>query len=329
MANGVLVIADLRGSNVKRVTFEAINAARPVAQALGGPLQVAILGGPGVAAAAGPIGETGVDEIIVAESADLANYSAESFTDAIQQLADATSPSLILLPATPHGRDVAPRVAARLGIAYAADATKLELAGGQVVVTRPVYSGNAIASVGLESTPAIVTLRPGAYGVAAREAGKSAAKQTPVAINIEYAPGAKVVEFQEVKSERPDLSEAAVVVAGGRGMGSAESFAMIEGLADLLGAAVGASRAVVDAGWRPWGEQVGQTGKTVNPNLYIACGISGAIQHLVGMRTSKYIVAINKDPEAPIFKVADYGIVGDVFTVLPLLTEEIKKARSQ
>ncbi|MFN8471241.1 MAG: electron transfer flavoprotein subunit alpha/FixB family protein [Anaerolineae bacterium] len=329
MANGVLVIADLRGSNVKRVTFEAINAARPVAQALGGPVQVALVGGPGVAAAAGPVGETGVNEVIVAESPDLASYSAESYTDAVQQLVDATSPALILLPATPHGRDLAPRVAARFGIAYAADVTKIEVSGGQVVVTRPVYSGNAIASVGLESTPAIVTLRPGAYGTAPREAGKSAGKQTPLAVNIEYAPGAKVVEFQEVKSERPDLSEATVVVSGGRGMGSAESFALIEELADLLGAAVGASRAVVDAGWRPWGEQVGQTGKTVNPNLYIACGISGAIQHLVGMRTSKYIVAINKDPEAPIFKVADYGIVGDVFTVLPLLTEEVKKAKSQ
>ncbi len=329
MANGVLVIADLRGSNPKRVTFEAISAARPVAQALGGPVQVALVGGPGVAGAAGPVGETGVEEVIIAESADLAQYSAESYTDAIQQLTDANGPAVILLPATPHGRDVAPRVAARLGIAYAADVTRIEVMDGQVVVTRPVYSGNAIASVALDSQPSIVTLRPGAYPVAPRQAGTAAAKQTPFAVNIEYAPGAKVVEFQEVKSERPDLSEATVVVAGGRGMGSAENFAMIEELADLLSAAVGASRAVVDAGWRPWGEQVGQTGKTVNPNLYIACGISGAIQHLVGMRTSKYIVAINKDPEAPIFKVADYGIVGDVFNVLPLLTEEVKKVKSQ
>ena len=329
MANGVLVIADLRGSTPKRVTFETIGAARSVAQALGGPVQVALVGGPGVAAAAGPLGETGVDEIIVAESPDLAQYSAESYTDAIQQLTDANSPAVVLLSATPHGRDVAPRVAARLGIAYAADVTRIDVLDGQVVVTRPVYSGNAIASVALDSQPSIVTVRPGAYPVAPRQAGTSAGKQTTFSVNIEYAPGAKVVEFQEVKSERPDLSEASVVVSGGRGMGSAENFAMIEELADLLGAAVGASRAVADAGWRPWGEQVGQTGKTVNPNLYIACGISGAIQHLVGMRTSKYIVAINKDPEAPIFKVADYGIVGDVFTVLPLLTEEVKKVKSQ
>lgn len=327
MGNSILVVAEWRGANLKRVTYELLTVARKVAPGLGGPVVGVVFGAPGLTALAQPLGEAGADSVILAESADLAEYAVESYTDALQQVVDSVDPALILMAATPRGRDLSPRVAARLGVILASDVTDIEVAGGQVVVTRPVYSGNAIASVGLETTPAVVTVRPGSYAAAARQAGRTA-QVTKQAINIEYAPGAKVVDFQEVKSERPDVTEATIVVAGGRGMGGPDQFGMLETLADVLGAAVGASRAVVDAGWRPYGEQIGQTGKTVSPNLYIACGISGAIQHLVGMRTSKYIVAINKDPEAPIFKVADYGIVGDVFTVLPLLTDEMKKLKA-
>ena len=328
MANSILVIADYRGDNVKRITFEMLRAARQLATAAGGAVTAAVIGHGLSASVAGPLGQAGADEVILAESADLADYAVESYTDALQQVIDKASPSVVIMAASPRGRDVSPRIAARLGVALASDVTAIEASGGQIVVTRPVFSGNAIASVALETTPAIVTLRAGSYPPAELTAGRSA-KVTQLPVNIEYAPGARAVEFKEVKSERPDVTEASVVVAGGRGMGAPEHFDKIEELADLLGAAVGASRAVVDAGWRPYGEQVGQTGKTISPKLYIACGISGAIQHLVGMKTSKYIVAINKDPEAPIFKVADYGIVGDVFTVLPLLTAEVKKAKAQ
>ena len=327
MPNGVLIFAEFRGSSIKRVTYEMVSAAKPLATALGGPVQVAFLGGGGLAGNAQPIFDAGVGNVITAESADLAAYAVESYTDAVQQIVAATQPAVVMMAATPRGRDLAPRVAARLDSVYAADITGIETSSGQLLVTRPVYSGNAIATVALEQLPAFVTVHPGAFPVAPRQAGGSGTV-TPVAVTIEYAPGAKVTEFQEVKSERPALSEASTVVSGGRGMGSPDQFKLVEDLADVLGAAVGASRAVVDAGWRPYGEQVGQTGKTVSPQLYVACGISGAIQHLTGMRTSKYIVAINKDPEAPIFKVADYGIVGDVATVLPLLTEEVKKAKA-
>ena len=324
MAN-ILVIAELRGDNVKRITFEMLTAARQLA-ASGGSVVAAVLGSGGHAGVAGPLGQAGANEVILAESPDLAEYAVESYTDAVQQVVEKTNPSVVIMAASPRGRDLSPRVAARLGVSLASDVTAIETSGNQVVVTRPVFSGNAIASVALETTPAIVTLRAGSYPPAQPEAGKSATV-TQLPIHIEYAPGARAVEFQEVKSARPDVTEASIVVAGGRGMGAPEHFDKIEQLADLLGAAVGASRAVVDAGWRPYGEQVGQTGKTISPKLYIACGISGAIQHLVGMKTSKYIVAINKDPEAPIFKVADYGIVGDVSTIMPLLNEEIKKVK--
>lgn len=328
MANPILVIADVRGESVKRITLECLTAARQLANASGGSVTAAVIGNGLSASVAGPLGQAGADEVILAQSPDLADYAVESYTDALQQVIEQTGPAVVILAASPRGRDLSPRVAARLGVSLASDVTAIEMSGSQIVVTRPVFSGNAIASVALETTPAIVTLRAGSYPPAQPDAGRSA-KVTQLTVNIEYAPGARAVEFHEVKSERPDVSEASIVVAGGRGMGTAENFDKIEELADLLGAAVGASRAVVDSGWRPYGEQVGQTGKTISPKLYIACGISGAIQHLVGMKTSKYIVAINKDPEAPIFKVADYGIVGDVMTLLPMLTSEVKKAKSQ
>ncbi len=328
MANPILVIAEQRGDSVKRITLEMLTAARHLAGATGGTVTAAVIGNGLQASVAGPLGQAGADEVVLAQSPDLADYAPESYTDALQQIIEQTAPAIVLMPASPRGRDLSPRIAARLGVALASDVTAIETSGNQIVVTRPVFSGNAIASVALETSPAIVTLRAGSYPPAEMNTGRSA-KVTPLGVNIEYAPGARAVEFQEVKSERPDVSEAAVVVAGGRGMGAPEHFDKIEELADLLGAAVGASRAVVDSGWRPYGEQVGQTGKTISPKLYIACGISGAIQHLVGMKTSKYIVAINKDPEAPIFKVADYGIVGDVLTLLPMLTKEVKKAKAQ
>jgi electron transfer flavoprotein alpha subunit len=223
------------------------------------------------------------------------------------------------------GRDLAPRVAARLGVGLAADCTAIEAEGGKLVATRPVYAGKAVQKVAFPKTPAIVSLRPKVF---AALAGDGRAAATVEALNVEFDPAkarAQVVKVVASAAGKADLTEAEIIVSGGRGLKGPENFAMIEALAEALGATVGASRAVVDAGWRPHSDQVGQTGKTVSPKLYVAVAISGAIQHLAGMSSSRCIVAINKDPEAPIFKVADYGLVGDAFEVVPALTEAVKR----
>ncbi|MBA2244197.1 MAG: electron transfer flavoprotein subunit alpha/FixB family protein, partial [Gemmatimonadetes bacterium] len=221
-------------------------------------------------------------------------------------------------------KDLAPRVAARLGVGYAADCTAFEVEGGEVVATRPRYAGKVFSRVRFTGKPALLSVRP---NVVMPTQSARAGEIRNLDVNLDGVDaGAVVREVRAAGGEKLDVSEAPVIVSGGRGLREPENFKLLEELAEALGnAAVGASRAVVDAGWRPHGEQVGQTGKTVAPTLYFAVGISGAIQHLAGMRTSKYIVAINKDPEAPIFKVADYGIVGDLFEILPRLTEEVRK----
>jgi electron transfer flavoprotein alpha subunit len=231
----------------------------------------------------------------------------------------------VLFAASSLGRDLAPRVAARLGVEYLSEVTGIEAQGGQVAVTRPRFAGKLNARVVVEQKPAVLSLRANTF--TPRENAKGGEVQK-LDVSLDTADfGAVVREIKEAAAGRMDVSEAPVIVSGGRGLGNPENFRLIEELAAAFNgkAAVGASRAVVDAGWRPHAEQVGQTGKTVAPTLYFAVGISGAIQHLAGMRSSRYIVAINKDPEAPIFKVADYGIVGDLFEILPRLAEEIRK----
>ncbi len=227
------------------------------------------------------------------------------------------------MAATAMGKDLGPRVAARLGCPLAADVTSIDVDGG-ITVTRPVYSGKAIFAMEITATPCVITVRPNVF-TPAENPREAVVEKQPAPM---FEGGGGTIELKQPDNARPDVAEASIVVSGGRGLKEPENFRLVEDLADAFGnAAVGASRAVVDAGWRPHADQVGQTGKTVSPQLYVAVGISGAEQHLAGMRTSKVIVAINKDKDSPIYKVADYGLVGDFFEVVPRLTEEIRKIR--
>ena len=232
-------------------------------------------------------------------------------------------PEIVLLPGTSNGRDLAPRLAARLGVGVASDVDRLEWADGKLRARRPVYSGKAFATVEVIGSPAIATTRPNAFP--AQESGGGAAEV--VNVTADASSRVTVVETKAPEAGELSLAEADIIVSGGRGLKEASNFSLIRDLAHAIGGAVGASRATVDAGWIDHQHQVGQTGRVVSPNVYIAAGVSGAIQHLAGMTTSKHIIAINKDPEAPIFRVADLGVVGDLFTILPALTEEVKKAK--
>jgi electron transfer flavoprotein alpha subunit len=284
-----------------------------------------VLGASGLSGAAGELGKYGADKIFVGESGAFEHYSPEGFTTVVVNFIKEHGCNAALFPATALGKDLAPRVAARLGVDYLSDATGLEVEGGAIVVTRPRYAGKVFSKLTAQQKPAVLSVRPNVFQAA--ENAKAGEVQ-PLNVDLGSADfGAVVKEIKAAAGEKLDVSEAPIVISGGRGLQDPANFKLLEELAEAFGgkAAVGASRAVVDAGWRPHGDQVGQTGKTVAPTLYIAVGISGAIQHLAGMRTSRYIVAINKDPEAPIFKVADYGIVGDLFQILPRMTEEVKK----
>jgi electron transfer flavoprotein alpha subunit len=322
---GIFAFAETRDGEIRKVAHEVVTAARQLADALGTEVHAVLLGGPGTAGAAADLGRVGADKVFVGESAAFARYSAEGFTAVIAKFIQEHGCDAALFPASSLGRDLAPRVAARLGVGYAADCTALEVQDGKVVATRPEYAGKLIAQVAATGTPAVLSLRPNVF-LAADNAKAGEVQTLDVSVN-EADFGAIVREIRAGAAEKLDVGEAPIIVSGGRGLGSPENFKLLEELAAAFGGkcAVGASRAVVDAGWRPHAEQVGQTGKTVSPTLYIAVGISGAIQHLAGMRTSRYIVAINRDPEAPIFKVADYGIVGDLNQILPRMTEEVRK----
>jgi electron transfer flavoprotein alpha subunit len=285
-----------------------------------------VLGGAGIGGAAAELGAAGADKVFVGESGAFGKYSAEGFTTVITKFIQEHGCDAALFPASSLGRDLAPRVAARLGVGYANDCVALEVQGGQVVATRPEYSGKLVTQVAATGKPAVLSLRANVFLPTENNARAGEVQTLDVSVN-QADFGAIVREIKAGAAEKMDVGEAPIVVSGGRGLGTPENFKLLEDLAEAFGgkAAVGASRAVVDAGWRPHAEQVGQTGKTVSPTLYIAVGISGAVQHLAGMRTARYIVAINKDPEAPIFKVADYGIVGDLHQILPRMTEEVRK----
>jgi electron transfer flavoprotein alpha subunit len=320
MAN-VLAVLEQRGGALKQVSHEVLTAARTLADAAGGTVDAIVLGPGGVDVSGA--GGYGADRVIVVESDDLSLYQPEPYAAAIVAQTQSGDYAAVVLAATAMGKDLAPRVAGRLDCPLAADVTALEWNDGPVA-SRPLYSGKAIAKLQLTASPCVISVRPNVFNPVENAREGTEQKAAPSETELR----ARTVEIKEPEKARLDVAEAPIVVSGGRGLKEAENFKLVEELADALGnAAVGASRAVVDAGWRSHAEQVGQTGKTVSPQLYVAVGISGAIQHLAGMRTSKVIVAINKDSDAPIFKVADYGIVGDLFEVVPRLTQEIKNLR--
>jgi electron transfer flavoprotein alpha subunit len=323
----VFAFAESRGGELRKVAFEAVTAARQMADASGGgEVHAMVIGAPGIAASAKALGRYGADAVVAVEHAELGGYSPEVFAPSVAERLKAGGYRAALFSASAQGRDLAPRVAARLGVSLASDVTEFELQGDSVVAQHPAYTGKVIVTLRLRGTPALLSIRPGA--VTPVEKVRSPRVETAAPAMDPAAARVTVTESAPRGATKLDLGEASIIVSGGRGLRAAENFKLVEDLAAALGnAAVGATRAVTDDGWRPATDQIGQTGRLVSPDLYIAIGISGAIQHLAGMRTAKTIVAINKDKDAPIFKVADYGIVGDLFEVVPRLTEEIRKAR--
>lgn len=321
----IFAFAEARDGELRKTASEVVTAARQLADATGGEVHAVVLGASGARAAAESLGTWGADRVFVGASDLFEHYSAEGFTTVVAEFLKEHGCEVALFPASALGKDLAPRVAARLGVGYASECTALEMEGDALVATRPEYAGKVFTRVRFPDKPAVLSIRPNAIN-AAENPRSPAVEALDVSMNAADL-GAVVREIRAAAGEKMDVSEAPIVVSGGRGLRDPEHFQLLDDLAAAFGgrAAVGASRAVVDAGWRPHAEQVGQTGKTVSPTLYFAIGISGAVQHLAGMRTSRYIVAINKDPEAPIFKVADYGLVGDLFEILPRLTEEVRK----
>jgi len=322
---GVLTFAEVREGKLRRPALEAVSTARRLADALGGAVQ-SVLVGSGVAGLAGELGSYGADRVHVFDEPALSAYATESWSRALAHVIAQEKPAAVLVPYTAMGKDLAPRVAGRLGAGLASDVVSLDVKDGRLEARRPVFAGKAIATVRWEGEPQMATLRPNVFPLGTPDAGRKA--ETVKGSADLGTPRARVVSVQAGGSGKVELTEAQIIVSGGRGLKGPENFHLVEELASALGAAVGASRAVVDAGWVDHQLQVGQTGKTVSPTLYVAAGISGAIQHLAGMSSSKVIVAINKDPDAPIFKVADYGIVGDVFELLPKLTAAAAALRS-
>lgn len=318
----VLAFAEARENKFKKSAFETVKAARGIADQLGAEFVTLVIG-QGIAGPAEELGNYGATRVVAVESPELASHSNTAFSRVIAEVAAKEAVQLVFLPASQMGKDIAPRVAVKMGAGLAADCVALKVEGGDVIATRPVFAGKALIDVRVKTPAKVFTLRPNVFTATPTTGIATVEKQS-----ISLTPGdlASVVRQVKVAAGRPDVTEADIIVSGGRGLKGPEHFHLIESLADALGAGVGASRAVVDAGWRPHDEQVGQTGKTVSPTMYIACGISGAVQHLAGMSSSKFIVAINKDKDAPIFQVADYGIVGDVFEVLPELTAQLKKS---
>jgi electron transfer flavoprotein alpha subunit len=323
MTNNILVFAEQRDGNLKKVAYEMLGAGTDLAAALGGTVEAVLLGS-GLDGLPDLLAQYGAAKVYVADDPALATYTSEAYTSTLASLIASAAPAMVLLGATAMGKDLAPRLAARLGVGLATDCTALEVDGGRLLATRPIFAGKALARVTLAGDPQMATVRPNVLAAREPDTAADPAQVTPIDA-VTDGVRAQVVGILSAGEGEVDVAEADIIVSGGRGVAGPEGFAPVRSLARALSAAVGASRAAVDAGWIEHSHQVGQTGKTVTPNLYIACGISGAIQHLAGMKTSKVIVAVNKDPEAPIFKVANYGIVGDLFDVVPALEEEFKQ----
>jgi electron transfer flavoprotein alpha subunit len=321
---GILVVAEPKDGKLANVTLESITQARALTGAVGGPVSVVIMAqeaGELVAQAA----RYGAERVYTVQSPELAVFRPGPFIDAAAAAIAAADPAVILCSGSPDGRDVAAGCAARLGLGLLVDITALEAQDGGITATHPCFGGRLLVDKQATTGAVVATVRSNAFD---RE--EAAVEPEVVALPAEFSPSSLAAKVLDVVCENVgiiSLEEASIIVAGGRGVGGTENFALIQDLADSLGAAVAASRAVVDAGWKSHQYQVGQTGKTVSPGLYIACGISGAIQHRAGMQSSDCIVAINKDPDAPIFSYADFGVVGDLLQVVPTLTQEIRKRK--
>lgn len=327
MSKDILVFAEIRDGQIKKVALELITAARAFAEKTGGAIHVALLGD-GIDSQAEKLQDFASGTCYLAQNPILAGYSTQGYASGLEAVITESGAGVVLFGATAMGKDLSSRVAANCNAALFTDCTEVDIEGTLLRVKRPVYSGKVYAeSVTVGDGLQMVSVRPNIYP----PAEPTGSKAEIVAVNLPISMDeikAMVREIVSVSGARKDISEAEIIVAGGRALKSAENFKLLDDLADVLGASVGASRAAVDAGYVSHSIQVGQTGKVVNPKLYFAIGISGAIQHLVGMRTSQVIVAINKDANAPIFQKADYGIVGDLFEIVPLLTEEFKKLRA-
>jgi electron transfer flavoprotein alpha subunit len=317
---GIVTFAEHREGKLRRSSLEAVSEARRLAGPLGGQV-TAVLVGLGVEGLAAELASHGADKVDLFDDPALGAYATEPYARALAQAVTEAKPAAVLVPFTAMGKDLAPRAAARLGAGLVSDCVSFAVKDGRLEARRPMFAGKAYATVRWEGDPQMATLRPNVFPLEKADASRKAEVRKG---QVDTSARAKVTAVHAAAGGKVELTEAQIIVSGGRGLKGPENFHLIQGLADALGAAVGASRAVVDAGWVEHQYQVGQTGKTVSPTLYVACGISGAIQHLAGMSSSKIIVAINKDPDAPIFKVASYGLVGDVFEILPKLTEAAK-----
>lgn len=318
----VVVFIEQRSGKLKPSAFEALTIGAKLAGSAGD--LAAVVAGKGIGTIAAQLAGYGADTVFVVDQDGMEHYNVMQYAAAIQEAGKTFGAQCYVGMASPMGRDLFPRLAARLDAGLLTDLTQIELSGSNITGTKPMYAGKCLAKVALKGAAIqMVTLRPNVFPAVKSGQGSATAKSLSVSVGGDVK--LKTVEVRKGKSEKPDLAEASFIISGGRAMGSADAFKILHECADEIGATVGASRAAVDSGYAGHDMQVGQTGKTVNPNLYIACGISGSIQHMAGMRTSKVIVAVNTDPEAPIFTIADYGIVGDLFKVVPVMKEKFKK----
>ena len=327
-AKHIWVLAEQKKGKVANVALEAIGLARKLASASSQEVWAVLLGQDVGGLAEGLI-QSGADVVLVVEHPKLDTFRDDPYVDVLAHLAENHKPAVFLIGANSAGRSLAPRLATKLRAGLAADCVELSWDAGNLVAVRPMYGGNVLATVTCpEARPQMATLRPKASPRPVLDASRKGRVEKVDLGGLPIRDRVKLLESVETGGGEVKLEEADIIVSGGRGMGGPEKFAVVKALADAFKGAMGASRAAVDAGWVPYAHQVGQTGKTVSPKVYIACGISGAIQHLAGMRSSEIIVAINKNPDAPIFKVATFGIAGDLFEVVPLLTEAVKKEMS-
>jgi electron transfer flavoprotein alpha subunit len=322
MAKGVWIVAEQRDGALRKISFELASTARKLADQLGVEVSAVLLGS-GIEGLAAQLGKYGVDKVYVGDSPALDPYITEAHAAAVAKVVKENDPEILLLGASVQGKDLSARLAGKLATGLATDCTDVKIADGKLLAIRPLYAGKCFGEIVTSANPQMASLRPNVFPAVENVKAAAVVKFDPAVDAAQLK--SKVLEVQKDTSGKVDLTEANVIVSGGRGMKGPEGFPILEELADVLKGCVGASRAAVDAGWRLQKDQVGQTGKVVSPNLYIACGISGAIQHLAGMSSSKYIVAINKDAEAPIFAKADYGVVDDLFKVVPALTDACKK----
>jgi len=327
MSKNVLMVTEFRNGDFRRVTYEVASEGRRIADALGAGL-IAVALGSGVAGKAAELGKYGVDKVYVLDDPALELYLAGTYVPIVAQMVEKTQPVAILLPASVDGRDIGARLCGRINVALLQDVIEVRVdEAGKITAKWPLFAGKCFAwTEWAQGVPPLLSIRPNIMKCFVMDENRKAELEK-IEIPVP-TPRARVLKYDSDVSGKVELTEAEVIVSGGRGMKDASNYVILEELAGLLGAAVGASRAAVDSGWRPHSDQVGQTGKVVNPNLYIAVGISGAIQHLAGMGYSKYIVAVNKDPDAPIFSKADYGVVEDLFKFVPAFAEEVRKLKA-